>query len=44
MFMPILVEAAKLKLKRGLSSDVHYVVQGQTRSWHSDGPRQSAAA
>ena len=42
MFMPILVEAAKLALKRTASGDVHFVIDGKTISWQGTPPKQAA--
>jgi hypothetical protein len=43
MFMPVLVEAAKLAVKRQTSGDVHYVVDGRVTNWQSEPPKQAAA-
>jgi geranylgeranyl reductase family protein len=43
MFMPVLVEAAKLVVKRQTSGDVHYVVDGRVTNWQSEPPKQAAA-
>jgi flavin-dependent dehydrogenase len=43
MFMPILVEAAKLAVKRAGSGEVHFVIDGRTTNWQSAPPKQAAA-
>jgi geranylgeranyl reductase family protein len=42
MFMPVLVEAAKLAVKRQGSGEVHFVVDGRTKSWQSEQQQKAA--
>lgn len=44
MFMPVLIEAAKLAVDRNVPAEVLYVVGGKTATWTGDSSRPRAAA